>query len=454
MGIQILKEIQENYPLDSIAIITDNDAGAFYLANNEFAFGKFSSEVNATLCKKLAPEGKSTISYKYGDTVKTVKLTAGLDSLHHLLGFTTDSRSLFHAELIYLDSVYLKFNIFNTYGNSLINNFSNNLFLFSNTSNAGCYLSSTTKNDTVSLFQTFLSTTYYDSLFQELQCGRFANLPQTIIRDITKSIGIPISKIRNFSSFDRKNYILFIFFTGTADTVIDSSMHITQRLIHNLNVGVTDKKIKDNPLNLSLYNIILKIGDSILYNNNKYKCVSIAEFTVTEDFLYLPVAKLTNESLPNDRLFYLAQYSLEGETDQIPSKILYYPSGNFSEDCMIRSFKNNYPILANRITKEIDFGENKSIIHYGSFTLPGLENDSIELLFDLFPLNENHIQIMASTKKGNFITASIIDRSKIENIRILKIKGEPVFSQFEEENKMIVLSKIEHYLYSQKFKFK
>src|SRR5690606_38958540 len=116
-------------------------------------------------------------------------------------------------------------------------------------------------------------------------------------------------------------------------------------------------------------------------------------------------------------------------------------------------FKDNHPILANTVTKTIDFGENLPTISCAAFSFPELDNDSIDMLYDIFPISEDNIRIIASTKSGKIIIASLINKSKIRDVKIFNLRGEPVLCKFDDEHKVIVVSKDKHFLFTQQYSY-
>ena len=90
MGLPIINNNFKNNKIDSLIILSDNDAGAYYLSKNETQFKKFKQIVDKDFCNKLAPHGKSTISYITKDTFISIDLKYGFDSLLKLINYTAN----------------------------------------------------------------------------------------------------------------------------------------------------------------------------------------------------------------------------------------------------------------------------------------------------------------------------------------------------------------------------
>lgn len=432
--IQNIKEININ---DSIIIVTDNDAGAYYLANNESDFGKFKIVIDELLCSKLILAGQSTISYKLGNSINTVRLSSGIDSLYTLLNFTTNNDSFLHP--ITTDSIFLNYNIFDAYKSFIFSDSENNLFLFSGQFNAGCFLNPKEKIDTSNIIQTYISTAKYDSLYIEYHCTEFSNIPQKTLREFSKNRGIPISKIFNATYCTNKYYLFYSFFTGKADTIREDS--ISQKLKYNTCIVRNKNPIVGSPINLSLYETMLNFEDSIMFRNILYQIRTIAEFNVTDSFIYMPISKLSYKNTTIDSLFFLAKFSTNSKKNQSPIEVIHYPSGHFSEECILRTTQGSNPILANKIKNIFDFGEGEKPLKFEDIHLTNLDKDTINFIYDYHPISENDIEIIALTKKSKLFFGHIINKKYVENLKIIRLSEKPFYCQFIQTDKFVTVSK-------------
>ena len=446
MSFSIVEYFKKTNTTNQLLIVTDNEIGAYYLSKNEHVFKNIKSIIDKSLCDRLTPKSKSTISYINSDTI-TILIKYGIDSLNKLINLLDNNHGYKQLKPSEMDSTYIEFDVFKNYYNYVIKT-QGNLFLYSKASDAGCFLMN--NQDTSKLLNPELSISKYDSFYNQLLCNNTSNVPQSSMRDISKNIGIPLTKIYSIANDESNYYLLFNFFTGHSDTIRSKEKeNVKLNFVYNICIAKNNVSLISNPINFSNYEIKLKIVDSFIYSKVKYKVRTITDFFVSENYIFLPVA-IEENFHTIDSLFFIAKYKKNEIDISKPLELLYYPSGNFSQLCFFRTASET-PILINKINKTIDFGEKGKQVKYNQIQFSENIQDTIDEVFDFFPINENNIKIIASTKNGKLLTAHFVDKIKIEKIKYINEPNDIFHCQYLDPYTFIILSKNNHKIVTKKY---
>lgn len=448
-GIDYIEHIKKTYPQDSILILTNNDAGAYYFETNKSTYGDYQIMVNPELSKLISPKGKSALAYKIGEKKIIFDLQEDFLMFDQKIKLFKEENGGNELNSNYNDSIYLKYNVFELSGNHIFETATSTYFLFSKYSNIGTYLSANKSGDTSSLFSLELSNTKYDSLYSFVKANEHSNMPQEKVREFCLKSGIPIAKIFQVHSSQNRDIILLNFLSCKSDTIIEGEeRNINQNFRNNPCLMQISKIDFNNSINIEEFSPFFKLSDSFEYKNNFYRFRSLAEFCLDKNYIYLPVGKLDKYGNAEDNIFYLAQFDLKGKDLMQPINLFLYKTGNYVEDGILRVTDGKLPILVNRIKRCIDFGENSEVFYLNNINYDNQISDSIDYVFDIQLESLSNIQIIASTKSGKLIKVNLVNQKKLENVEVIETKFLPIHVQFLKGKKIAIISKNGHYLFT------
>ncbi len=432
LAIETVRKLTNLRLADSMVLLTNDDAGAFYIDQSRVALGNLPLVMDKGACMQFAPQGRSTINYVSDNETVSLELKYGVDSFTNLISV---SKGVVFRPPLLQDTVILKYNVFNDWGNVLLKA-NNKLFLFSTPLNMGCFLEGSTA-DTSELLPSYISATQYDSFYQHFNCSAYANVDQQEIREFSAHTNIPFSKIYSATTFKKSSYLLYYFFTAKRDTVTEDSISVR----YKYNIGILQSIFSNlrSPANLSDYQFVLKIPDTIRFAGKFLQMRTFSGFGVSDNFFYLPLSGLIGQG-GDDSSFYIGKFSRKSGTAETPADLLHYTAGKFTEDCFFSSTDSN-PILVNHVSQKIDFGEGNNVIEFDRILMPDGFQDTIQDILDISAENIDKVKVVASTKNGAIIAGIFVNKKAIKNIARLCERKNAVYCKIQEDARVVIVHK-------------
>ncbi len=444
----IVRYFAERKGIDSLIVITDNDAGAYYIENNPNIGKYYNIIIDSALSKQVSSNGKATLCYRERDIIKTEEINSPVTSLLKNLNHNSSDSKYDRMSPFRIDSVKLKYNIFGSFANSIIQTRDNNILIFSKKDNAGCFLLPDARDSISSLKQASLSNHDYDRFIDIFKAKPHSNVPQKKIRDFTSHSNISFARIYQIVQSQSHSLAYFSFFTAHSDTIRKDS--VSMQLIYNIGVAKSDGISAENPLSIGSYPDIMPI-EPFLLNGLSYKLPTIIPaMVVTDDYFYLPCSPAEKDKDVVDSIFFLAKFKFTPGQVGKPIEVIKYKYGNFSEECLARGASGTTPVVLNKVRNIFDFGSSSPSIDLNNIALP-LANDTIKYVFDYRPLKDGKIKLIALTKKNKTI-AAVLNSRKIEAITVLDELNEPIACMILADERLIKIDSKGKYVITSQYK--
>src|SRR5690606_9359274 len=137
---EIIQYFLSHKDTDSLIVLTDNDAGAYYAESNEEIDNKFPVIIDKKMSDLISSDGKAALCYRGDSYIQVEKITSSPDELFKKLDKSSANRTGTVLSPFRMDSVKLKYNIFSSFANSIVQTKGGNILILSKTNNAGCLL--------------------------------------------------------------------------------------------------------------------------------------------------------------------------------------------------------------------------------------------------------------------------------------------------------------------------
>lgn len=424
---------------DSIRIVTDNDAGLYYIEKNKAKFYGIHTTVNLNQTNLISPDSKARIQCSYKKTVANfdnLSLAGSLDSF--LNSHCKNNSPVYQPRQTISDTAILTLNVFGKFGDKLIELDSNRMLFFSLNTNSGCFLY---KNGGYHK-EELLSSSMSDTKYLEL-CKRIKNYDigdgLKDIKDFSETSSISPYKILAYANNNGYLYVLFSYFTTQKSYPTKDSILI--KYITNFAIGRQKTYTVTNPLNLDSYQEVMQF-DTITIHSNVYYPRTLQPFIVVKgNYVFLPVAKLGRDSSLQDSVVEVLKSEFINNGKATVENLLEYIQGDYLQSFMVKYDLNSEISILNSITQTFDFGNSITSLFLKDVHYTSGEQLALTYIYDYMVDDGTNLVVLGYSKQGKCELCFIDMETKKCTSYPIETTSAPIFCKLISKDKAIIIYK-------------